>query len=535
MSAGQGAGRTIMLQGTASDVGKSLLTAALCRIFTQDGYATAPFKSQNMSLNSYVTWDGKEIGRAQGMQADACGILATTDMNPILLKPSGEMSSQVVVHGKPLREYDAREYRESYLPVAGGIVRDALNRLRTAYEIVVLEGAGSPAEINLKDRDIVNMRMAAWADAPVILVADIDRGGVFASIVGTLELLEQEERDRICGFVINKFRGDVSLLQPGLDWLETRTGKPVLGVIPFLPNLELEDEDSLSLAKEPNTARLPDATGRSGEEDVLDIAVIRLPRISNFTDIDPLRFEPDVNLRYVEHVGQWGCPDAVILPGSKNTIGDLLWLKDTGLADLVRKHAAGGGWTTGICGGYEMLGARLMDPLHIESAAEEAEGLGFFPFEVKFSEVKKTVRIEGLTRKMNQRGAMPVTGYEIHMGEIVWPEEPDSASRPFEIREQRALLPGLGHDAEPYEAEGICSADGRMWGTFIHGILHNDDFRRSWLNELRASKGLKPLPAELRFQENRERAFDRLADHVRGHLKLPLIYEQLRMPKEGKR
>ncbi len=243
-------GRTIMVQGTASDVGKSLITAALCRIFTKDGWRTAPFKSQNMSLNSYVTWDGKEIGRAQGMQADACGILATTDMNPILLKPSGEMKSQVVVHGKPLRDYNAKEYREKYLPVAGSIVQASLRRLREAYDIVVLEGAGSPAEINLKDRDIVNMRMAAWADAPVILVADIDRGGVFASIVGTLELLEPEERDRICGFIINKFRGDVSLLQAGLDWLEDRTGKPVLGVLPFMPGLELEDEDSLSLSKQ---------------------------------------------------------------------------------------------------------------------------------------------------------------------------------------------------------------------------------------------------------------------------------------------
>lgn len=240
-------GKTIMLQGTASDVGKSLLTAALCRIFMEDGWTVAPFKSQNMSLNSYVTPDGREIGRAQGMQADACRIVATTDMNPILLKPKQDMVAQVVVHGKPYKDLDARTYRESYLKEAEGIVKDALRRLRSQYQLVVLEGAGSPAEVNLKDRDIVNMRLAGWAEAPVILVADIDRGGVFASLVGTMEILTPEERERVKGFVINKFRGDVSLLQPGLDWLEEKTGKPVLGVIPYMERLELEDEDSASI------------------------------------------------------------------------------------------------------------------------------------------------------------------------------------------------------------------------------------------------------------------------------------------------
>jgi adenosylcobyric acid synthase len=239
--------KALMIQGTASDVGKSILTAALCRIFVQDGWRTAPYKSQNMSLNSYVTYDGKEIGRAQGVQADACKILATTDMNPILLKPKQDMISQVVVHGKPFMDLDARTYRESYLPQAEQVVKEALSRLRSEYDVVVLEGAGSPAEVNLKDRDIVNMRLAGWADSPVILAADIDRGGVFASIVGTLEILSEEERARVKGFVINKFRGDVTLLQPGLEWLEQRTGKPVLGVIPYLPQLGIEDEDSASL------------------------------------------------------------------------------------------------------------------------------------------------------------------------------------------------------------------------------------------------------------------------------------------------
>ncbi|MDQ8735266.1 cobyric acid synthase [Paenibacillus sp. LHD-38] len=520
-------GRTIMIQGTASDVGKSLITAALCRVFTKDGWRVAPFKSQNMSLNSYVTWDGKEIGRAQGMQADACGILATTDMNPILLKPTGEMSSQVVVHGKPLRDYHAVEYRENYLPTAGGIVREALQRLREANDIVVLEGAGSPAEINLKDRDIVNMRMAAWADAPVILAADIDRGGVFASIVGTLELLEPSERDRICGFIINKFRGDVSLLQPGLDWLEARTGKPVIGVLSFMPGLELEDEDSLSLSKQHAAVEIE----ASNQKRELDIAVIRLPRISNFTDMDPLRFETDVHLRYIEHAGQWGSPDAVILPGSKNTIEDFVWLKETGLADLVQKHAAGGGAVAGICGGYEMLGTRLYDPLHVESSVEETEGLGLFPFEVRFTAEKRTVRVSGTGQLSETVSPVSVEGYEIHMGEVIWRMGEESIQRPFQIKEQTSCS-----DLEAssrYTAEGASANDGKQWGTFIHGILHNDDFRRQWLNGLREAKGLLSLPADLRFHERREAAFDRLAEHARRYLNIPLIYELLGHPKEG--
>lgn len=519
-----------MVQGTASDVGKSLITAALCRVFTQDGWRTAPFKSQNMSLNSYVTWDGKEIGRAQGMQADACGILASTDMNPILLKPTGEMSSQVVVHGKPLRNYNAVDYREKYLPIAGEIAQASLERLRGSFDIVVLEGAGSPAEINLKDRDIVNMRMAAWADAPVILVADIDRGGVFASIVGTLELLEQDERDRVCGFIINKFRGNVSLLQSGLDWLEARTGKPVLGVLPYMPSLELEDEDSLSLSKQQEAVLHTDGIEQHRE---LDIAVIRLPRISNFTDIDPLRFEIDVQLRYIERAGQWGNPDAIVLPGSKNTIEDLLWLKESGLADLLHKHVAGGGAAIGICGGYEMLGTRLLDPLQVESSVQVTEGLSFFPFEVRFTEQKKTVRVEGFGQLNREKSPTLIEGYEIHMGEVNWQQENKPSLQPFQIREQRPLLEGGQPDS--YIAEGASSIDGKLWGTFIHGILHNDDFRRDWLNSIRESKGLTGLPAGLRFQERRERAFDRLADHARRYLNLPLIYELTGLPMDGER
>ncbi|WP_274651455.1 cobyric acid synthase [Paenibacillus humicola] len=541
--------KTVMLQGTASDVGKSVLTAALCRIFTEDGYRTAPFKSQNMSNNSYVTWDGREIGRAQGMQADACGILATTDMNPVLLKPKKDMIAQVVIHGRPLGDYEARAYREQLLAEAEPIVRGSLDRLRNACDVVVLEGAGSPAEINLKDRDIVNMRAAAWAEAPVVLVADIDRGGMFAAIVGTLELLEPEERGRVCGFIVNKFRGDVSLLQPGLDWLERKTGKPVLGVVPYLHGIALEDEDSLSL----DTSLAGAGTSPApGEDRQLDIAVLRLPHISNFTDIDPLHSEPDVRIRYVSDVSQWGTPDAVIVPGSKNAVDDLLYLRTSGLAERLKRHAAAGGHTAGICGGYEMMGVRLLDPLHAESDRDETEGLGWFPFEVVFAAEKRTRRVEGIAALPGlPAGEYTVEGYEIHMGAVVWrPEGGEDVRHPFRLRDSQADAvaiagpsPGnrdngnavqsadiretedhplpAGRDEQGGAwgetfAEGCASQDGRIWGTFMHGVLHNDGFRRAWLNRLRAERGLEPLADGVRFKLRREEAFARLAEHVRA-------------------
>ncbi|PZD96224.1 cobyric acid synthase CobQ [Paenibacillus sambharensis] len=527
---------TLMVQGTTSDAGKSLLTTALCRIFTQDGYRTAPFKSQNMSLNSYVTWDGKEIGRAQGMQADACGIAATTDMNPILLKPKGNMTSQVVVHGKPLRDYNARAYREEYLAEAEAIVQDAIGRLRDSYDIVVLEGAGSPVEINLKDREIVNMRMAAWAEAPVLLVADIDRGGVFASIVGTMELLEPHERDRVAGFVINKFRGDVSLLQPGLDFLEQKTGKPVLGVIPYLDALGLEDEDSLSLDSRVARDGLICSGSRAGTgaasglqegcgspDGLLDIVVLRLPRISNFTDIDPLYYESDVRVRYVAEACDFGRPDAVIIPGSKNTVEDWLFLQQSGLAGRLHEYAASGGRVAGICGGYEMMGSRLLDPMKIESDKEETAALNWFPFAVVFAAEKRTVRVQGEARLPGWQDKHPIAGYEIHMGEV---RSEGDYDQPFLLAREEAHVrtwSGQNQD-EPAYAEGAASGDGRIWGTFLHGVLHNDDFRRAWLNELRAARGLQPIKPLLRFRERREAAFDRLADHVRQHLDMDVIY-----------
>ncbi|MFD1773102.1 cobyric acid synthase [Paenibacillus rhizophilus] len=490
-----------MFQGTASDVGKSIITTAVCRIFYQDGFKTAPYKSQNMALNSYVTLCGKEIGRAQGVQAEACGITATTDMNPILIKPTRDMTAQVVVHGRPHAEMSARRYREEYLPIAGTIVRDALDRLKSEYDVIVIEGAGSPAEINLKDRDIVNMRLAEWADAPVVLVADIDRGGVFASIVGTLELLEEHERNRVKGFIINKFRGDVTILQPGLDWLEQRTGIPVLGVVPHLNGIDIEAEDSVALDHQEDNLK-PDAD--------IDVAVIRLPRISNFTDTDPLGAEPEVQVRYVQSPEELGNPDVILLPGTKNTLADLGFLRESGLAEAVSKKVESGTRLVGICGGYQMLGARLSDPHQVESEEGEAAGLGYLPAETVFYSDKRTERVRGTVAcnhpKWVELQGFSVEGYEIHMGKT---EKLEPVEGLFQIGDHE---------------DGMLSADGRIWGTYLHGIFENDEFRRRWLNLIRQEKGLAPLQTGIHFQSRKTAAFDRLADHIRAHLDVDKIY-----------
>ncbi|WP_127529379.1 cobyric acid synthase [Paenibacillus kobensis] len=495
--------KTIMIQGTSSDVGKSVLTTALCRILLQDGWKVAPYKSQNMALNSYVTLDGKEIGRAQGVQAEACGIPATTDMNPILIKPTRDMTAQIVVHGRPHQEMSARRYREEYLPLAADIVKDALERLRAQFDIVAIEGAGSPAEINLKDRDIVNMRVAGWADAPVILVADIDRGGVFASIVGTLELLEEHERNRVKGFIINKFRGDISLLQSGLDWLEQRTGIPVLGVIPHMPKLNIEAEDSVVLERPHNPVEADDKD--------LDVVVIRLPRISNFTDFDPLSAEPDVSLRYAESADQLQKPDIIILPGSKNTLDDLAFLQENGMTEAIEQLVAHGSRLVGICGGYQMLGRKLNDPLQVESERGESTGLGYLPLETTFYADKRTERVTGIVQCEHQSWSTfkgtPVSGYEIHMGQ----------TKKLEPVHSLFLL----GDRE----DGAVTDDGRIWGTYVHGIFHNDEFRRSWLDTVRVSKGLQPIHTVLPFSAQQAEAFDKLADHVRAYLNMERLYE----------
>lgn len=522
---GSSKARTIMLQGTASDVGKSIVTTAICRILKQDGWKVAPYKSQNMALNSYVTIDGKEIGRAQGVQAEACGIAATTDMNPILIKPSKDMNAQIVVHGKPYTQLSAQDYQKEFRPFARTTVVDALERLREAYDVVVIEGAGSPAEINLKQHDIVNMNLAAWADAPVLLVADIDRGGVFASLVGTLELLEPHEKERVKGFIINKFRGDLSLLQPGLDWLEERTGIPVVGVLPYLPNIDIEQEDSVVL-----DSYQAGGIGEQKEYD-LDIAVIRYPRISNFTDLDALMAEPDVRVRFVQRVEELGTPDCVILPGTKNTIDDLRYLRESGLAEAIlnlsNSEASSLCDVVGICGGYQMLGNLLSDPEGVEiEGGAEAAGLGLLPLRTVFYPEKRTERVEGTVvcshPLWESIKGTTITGYEIHMGRTEIDDLDDQ-------RERIASLSPLFHMADQ-TSEGLCDANGRIWGTYLHGVFHNDEFRRQWLNILRGRRGLSDIQDVLSFAARQVTAFDRLADETRKSLNMQLIYDIAGLP-----
>lgn len=501
--------KCIMFQGTASHVGKSLLTAGLCRILKQDGFRVAPFKSQNMALNSYVTVDGLEMGRAQGVQAEAAGIIPSVDMNPILLKPKEDMVAQVIVLGKPLADMSARDYRNDYIPVALKIVSDALDRLRDAYDVIVLEGAGSPAEINLKDRDIVNMKMAEIAEAPVILIADIDRGGVFASLIGTMELLTPEERKRVAGFVINKFRGDVTLLTPGLDFLEKRTGLPVLGVIPFAGDLDIEDEDSVSLF---------DKKIKKGGEDLLDIVVMRLPRISNFTDFDPLAAEQDVQIRYVEGLGALGSPDALIIPGTKNTSADLLYLQNSGLAKAIKELCISGTPVVGICGGYQMLGRELLDPKETESkGVTRLEALGLLPLTTAFSPLKITRQVKACVSSHDSWGelaGLELQGYEIRHG-----QSEAAGTAPHIIISEGA--PGEG------DIIGMAATDLPVFGTYLHNIFHNDRFRRCWLDGLRARRGLPPLAENenaLSTAKRRQQNYDYLAQILRSNLDMEKLY-----------
>lgn len=483
-------GKALMLQGTGSHVGKSLLTAALCRIIKEEGYRVAPFKSQNMALNSYVTPDGLEIGRAQALQAEACGLEAAVEMNPILLKPTGEMVAQVVVMGKPLANMTARQYREDYLDTALPVVKQALATLMDRYDLVVMEGAGSPAEINLRERDIVNMRAAKIANAPVLLIGDIDRGGVFASLYGTLALLYPEERDMVKGLIVNKFRGDLSLFDDGVRMLEDITQKPVLGVVPFLASLALDEEDSVVLDYY-----------RSGCEPASEIciAVPKLPRLANFTDFAPLGHEHGVRLTYVTKPEEVLAADAVILPGTKNTVQDLKFLEETGLSDAIFTAAARGTTVVGICGGYQMLGQSIHDPHGVETGHREFRALGLLPVNTVFKLTKHTVRCSAFCRLPFYQGE--VTGYEVHMGE-------SSTSGPPAFT--------IGHSKDG-------CAQGEVWGTYIHGIFDNDEFRWGFINHLRGRKSLPALSSPLRYRQFRESELERLANHVRKHLSIPKI------------
>lgn len=499
--------KSVMIQGTSSDVGKSVICTALCRIFSNEGFRVVPFKSQNMALNSFVTRDGGEIGRAQGVQAEAARVIATTDMNPILLKPKKDMVSEVIVHGKHYLDMSAMSYRNDFVVQAMPIVEKSVRKLQSEYDVIVLEGAGSPAEINLKDRDIANMRMAHLADAPVILVADIDRGGVFASIIGTLALLDASERSRVKGILINKFRGMRELLDDGLNWLEKETGIPVLGVVPYI-DVNIEAEDSLALSslrfKKPNP----------GEFDI-DIAMIRLPRISNFTDVDPLFDEPGVGVRLVSSLHDLGAPDLVVLPGTKSTIDDLAWLKEEGLDTALQALAEKGTKVIGICGGFQMLGKKLLDPDAVEGNGLDAVGLGLLPVSTVFQADKKTVQMSGeLVATALTENKMSLTGYEIHLGTT---EIEDKHVSPFLLLEDGRV-------------DGAVSADGQVIGTYFHGIFHNREFTRLVVNDLRKRKGLSPIDGTVKSDsERREEAYNLLANHVKAHIDMDLLYKIMDM------
>ena len=493
--------KCIMVQGTMSGAGKSLLCAALCRIFAQDGYRVAPFKSQNMALNSFVTRDGLEMGRAQVVQAQAAGIEPDVRMNPILLKPSSDVGSQVIVNGEVRGQMPASAYfrmKRSLIPE----ILSAYNSLAGDVDIIVIEGAGSPAEINLKADDIVNMGLAKLVDAPVLLTGDIDRGGVFAQLYGTVELLEPDERARIKGLIINKFRGDVEILRPGLAMLEEKTRLPVLGVVPYL-KVDIEDEDSLS-------ERLD--TGKTVKP--LDAAVLRLPHISNFTDFMPLEQHPLLGVRYVQNARQLDTPDCVILPGTKNTVEDLLWLRQSGLEAAVLKLAAAGVPVLGVCGGYQMLGQWLDDTAGTESGrSQTVRGLGLLPTRTVFTGEKRRAQVTARVTAAPFAGAQ-LTGYEIHTG--------------------RTEVQGTAFCRLSGDVPEGC-AEGNVFGTYLHGLFDTGALTEALAAFLCRRKGLDPADAGVfSMEQYRQQQLDLLADGVRRTLDLDAIYAAMGMEQRSR-
>lgn len=496
--------KAIMVQGTMSNAGKSLLAAGLCRIFKQDGYRVAPFKSQNMALNSFITEEGLEMGRAQVMQAEAAGIKPSVLMNPILLKPTNDVGSQVIVNGEVLGTMSARDYFKYKKKLVPDIMK-AYNALAAENDIIVIEGAGSPAEINLKTEDIVNMGMAKMAKAPVLLVGDIDRGGVFAQLIGTVELLEEDERQMVKGLIINKFRGDKTILDPGVQMLEERSHIPVVGVAPYL-NIQVEDEDSLT-----------ERFDRKTEVDLIDIAVIRVPRISNFTDFNPFESIPGVSLRYVQHVSELKNPDMIILPGTKNTMEDLLWMRANGLEAAVLKEVARGKIIFGICGGYQMLGETLSDPHHVE-AGGTIKGMGLLPMDTIFAENKTRTRVSGKFLNLNgdlaALSGAELEGYEIHMGETVLKE---NAGHCVSIEDH---VSGSRKEDGAY-CKNVC-------GTYVHGVFDKEDVAEAVVRALGEKKGLDVSEMTgVDFAAFKETQYDILASELRKHLDMKKIYEIL--------
>ena len=487
--------QAIMVVGTTSHAGKSLITTAICRILSRRGWRVAPFKGQNMALNSYVTSTGGEMGHAQAVQAWAAGVTPAIEMNPILLKPQGDMTSQVIIKGKALGTVGAVDYYQQYFNIGWQAIQESLEILSQEFDIIVCEGAGSPAEINLKHRDLTNMRVAKYLNASTILVVDIDRGGAFAHVVGTLELLEPQERNLIKGIVINKFRGQRSLLDSGIKWLEKRTNIPVVGVIPWI-NEAFPAEDSLSILEKRSHKSTTDIT----------IVIIRLPRISNFTDFEPLEAESSVKIKYLNPNDNLGYPDAIIIPGSKTTISDLLVLQKSGMTEAIKNYQASGGTVMGICGGFQMLGEVLIDSQGLEGKKGEYKGLELLPLRTVITP-KKIARQRQIIANY-PLGNLPVIGYEIHQGRT-------RVTKPD-------IVKPLFND---YDL-GFVNSYQSVWGNYLHGIFDNGPWRRSWLNILRKKRGLDGLPTGIaNYREQREVMLDSIADQVNHHLDLKLIFK----------
>lgn len=505
--------RSLMVLGTSSHVGKSMLTTALCSIFHSAGYSVAPFKAQNLSLNSAATPEGLEIGRAQALQAEAAGIAPSADMNPILVKPAGPGAAQWIIRGRVWKQMPARANEST--PSLLAIAEESYRMLAAQYDVVVMEGAGSPAEINLRDSDIANTRMAALVGAPCLLVGDIDRGGVFASLLGTIELLDPAERRLIRGFVINKFRGDLARLMPGVQMMEERLGIPCMGVLPYLPSLSLDEEDSVALEGMPN---LP-WSEEHDEDRRLKIAVVALPSLSNFTDFDSLKIEPSVALRYVRRPDELTEVDAILLPGSKQTIDDLRWLKQSGFDEAIQRAAAAGKWVVGICGGMQMLGSEVLDPFQMEGTAREV-GLGILPIRTTLAREKVTTTVTGVLQAgpFARAGDCAVRGYEIHLGHTEYlPEAAPFAEITRADRAWTALWDGC-----------VCPS-GRVFGTYLHGIFDGDEFRHLFVGEVRASLGLAAPRAVASWSTHRRQQLDSLAREFGRALDLPAIFQLLQL------
>ena len=496
--------KALMIQGTMSNAGKSLLVAGLCRILKQDGYRVAPFKSQNMALNSYITRDGYEMGRAQVVQAEAAGILPDVRMNPILLKPTSDMGSQVIVNGEAVGNMPAREYFKRKTDFIPDIQR-AYDSLAAENDVILIEGAGSPAEINLKRVDIVNMGMARMAKAPVLLVGDIDRGGVFAQLAGTMLLLEPWEQQMVKGLIVNKFRGDVSILEPGLRMIEEITRKPVVGTIPYL-RVDIEDEDSLS-----------ERLGSVGRPGAVDLAVIRLPRISNFTDFDVFQMMPEVSLRYVSELRQLGNPDLILLPGTKSTLSDLRWLRQSGLEGAILKAAGRGIPVFGICGGYQMMGESISDPTGVEGGGT-LRGMGLLPVHTVFAPEKTRTQAKGRFGKLEGTFAslsgMAVEGYEIHMGTTEVPPSENAAVVLSQRLECQAELP-----------DG-CARE-NLYGSYLHGIFDGEGIAAAIVRALMERKGLPLTGSAVDWKAYKEKQYDLLAEGVRAGMDMKRVYQIL--------